>query len=156
MITFSSLRFLFNSLLSPRYILRVARRCFSWFSIFSFSRFILSHSFLHSSVPEALFALSFSFPSERFFFIMLKLLYRIVEINNTGVTGQFLPPKYDFEHVHGGPRNSAYAVNLTYDRHTLIGRAKRAPHWGVQSRFRVIYVIGMSYVVCLSYVKLTA
>ena len=27
---------------------------------------------------------------------------------------------------------------------TLIGRAKRAPHWGVQSRFRVIYVVGMS------------
>ena len=30
----------------------------------------------------------------------------------------------------------------------LIGRAKRAPHWGVQSRFRVIYiyiyVVGMS------------
>ena len=23
----------------------------------------------------------------------------------------------------------------------LVGRAKRAPHWGVQSRFRVIYVI---------------
>ena len=22
----------------------------------------------------------------------------------------------------------------------IIGRAKRAPHWGVQSRFRVIYV----------------
>ena len=31
----------------------------------------------------------------------------------------------------------------------LVGRAKRAPHWGVQSRFRVIYVyvVGMSYVV---------
>ena len=33
----------------------------------------------------------------------------------------------------------------------IIGRAKRAPHWGVQSRFRVIYiciyVVGMS-VVC--------
>ena len=23
---------------------------------------------------------------------------------------------------------------------TFIGRAKRAPHWGVQSRFRVIYI----------------
>ena len=23
---------------------------------------------------------------------------------------------------------------------SLIGRAKRAPHWGVQSRFRVIYI----------------
>ena len=29
----------------------------------------------------------------------------------------------------------------------IIGRAKRAPHWGVQSRFRVIYIciyVGMS------------
>ena len=33
--TFSSLRFLFNSLSSPRFnLLRVARRSFSWFSIF--------------------------------------------------------------------------------------------------------------------------
>ena len=24
--------------------------------------------------------------------------------------------------------------------HAIIGRAKRAPHWGVQSRFRVIYI----------------
>ena len=29
-----------------------------------------------------------------------------------------------------------------------IGRAKQAPHWGVQSRFRVIYVVGMSEYVC--------
>ena len=35
----------------------------------------------------------------------------------------------------------------------IFGRAKRAPHWGVQSRFWVIYIVGMS--VCLSYVKLT-
>ena len=70
--TFSSLRFLFNSLSSPRYILRVARRCFSWFSIFSFSCLILSLSFLYSSVSEALFALSFSFLSERFFFVHAK------------------------------------------------------------------------------------
>ena len=34
----------------------------------------------------------------------------------------------------------------------VIGRAKRAPHWGVQSRFRVIYIC-CRYV---SYVKLTA
>ena len=33
----------------------------------------------------------------------------------------------------------------------VIGRAKRAPHWGVQSRFRVIYIC--QYVVCrMSYV----
>ena len=33
--------------------------------------------------------------------------------------GQSLLPKNDFEHARG-PRNSAYAVNLTYDRHTYI------------------------------------
>ena len=64
-----------------------------------------------------------------------------------GVTGQSLPPKNDFEHERG-LRISAYAVNLTYEtyRHTYIhifGRAKRAPHWGVQSRFRVIYVFNI-------------
>ena len=40
----------------------------------SFSCLILSISFLCSSVSEALFALSFSFLGERFFFVMLKLL----------------------------------------------------------------------------------
>ena len=45
---------------------------------------------------------------------MIKLLLRVVEINNTGVTGQSLPPKNDFEHARG-LRNSAYAVNLTYE-----------------------------------------
>ena len=65
--TSSSLRFLSNSLSSPHFnLLRVARRCLSWFSVFLFSRLILS---LCSSVSEALFALSFSFLSERFFFI---------------------------------------------------------------------------------------
>ena len=58
--TFSSLRFLFNVLYSPPFnLLRVARRCFSWFSVFTFSRLIFSLSFLCSSVSEALFALSF-------------------------------------------------------------------------------------------------
>ena len=61
--------------------------------------------------------MSFSFLSERFFFVMIKLLQRVVEINNTVVTGQSLPPKNDFEHAQG-LRISAYAVNLTYDRHT--------------------------------------
>ena len=28
----------------------------------------------------------------------------------------------------------------------IVGRAKRAPHWGVQSRFRVIMSVGMSVV----------
>ena len=76
--TFSSLRST-----SPRFnLLRVARRCFSQSSVssgdlffplvlllaLSFSRLILSLSFLCSSVSEVLLALSFSFLSERFFF----------------------------------------------------------------------------------------
>ena len=73
---------------------------------------ILSLSFLCSSVSEALFTLSFSYLSERFFFVHDKAA--LVEINNTGVTGQSLPPKNDFEHARG-LRNSAYAVNLTYE-----------------------------------------
>ena len=71
--TFSSLRFLSYSLLSPRFnLLRVARICFSWSSVFLFSRLLLSLSFLCSSVSDALFALSFSFLSERFFFVHAK------------------------------------------------------------------------------------
>ena len=31
----------------------------------------------------------------------------------------------------------------------IIGRAKRAPHWGVQSRFRVIYIYIYMLSVCL-------
>ena len=81
---FSSLSFLSNSISSPCFnLLRVARRCFLWSSVsddlffsscsvflvlllaLSFSRLILSLSFLCSSVSEALFALSFSFLSER-------------------------------------------------------------------------------------------
>ena len=59
--TFSSLRLLSNLLSSPRFnLLRVARRCFLWF-LFSLS-----------SVAEALFALSFSLLSERFFFVRAK------------------------------------------------------------------------------------
>ena len=71
--TFSSLRST-----SPRFnLLRVARRCFFvsgdlFFPLvllltLSFSRLILSLSFLFSSVSEVLLALSFSFLSERFF-----------------------------------------------------------------------------------------
>ena len=74
--TFSSLRST-----SPHFnLLRVARRCFSLSSVsgdlffpsvllpaLSFSRLILSLSFLCSSVSEVLLALSFSFLSERYF-----------------------------------------------------------------------------------------
>ena len=71
--TFSSLRLLSNSLSSPRFhLLRVGRRCYSWFSVFLLSGLILSISFLCSSITEALFALSFSFLSA--FLSMQKLL----------------------------------------------------------------------------------
>ena len=46
-ITFSSFRFLSNPLSSPRFnLLRVAGRCFLWFSVFVCSHLILSLSFL--------------------------------------------------------------------------------------------------------------
>ena len=71
--TFSSLRLLSNSLSSSRfYLLRVGKRCYSWFSVFLFSHLILSISFLCSSITEALFALSFSFLSDCFFFVHAK------------------------------------------------------------------------------------
>ena len=67
--TFSSLMYLSNTFSSPRInLLRVARRCFLWFSVFLLTRLILGLSFL-SSVAEALLALSFPFLSERFFFV---------------------------------------------------------------------------------------
>ena len=93
--TFSSLSFLSNSISSPRFnLLRVARCCFSWSSVsddlffsscsflvlllaLSFSCVILSLTFLCSSVSETLFALSFSFLSERcllFYLSTLKML----------------------------------------------------------------------------------
>ena len=79
---------------------------------------ILSLSFLCSSVSEALFTLTFSYLSERFFFVHDKAA---LEHSRNRVTGQSLPPKNDFEHARG-LRNSAYAVNLTYEtyRHTYI------------------------------------
>ena len=67
-----------------------------------------SSAFLSS---VALFTLSFSFLSERFFFVHDKAA---LARSRTGVTGQSLPPKNDFEHARG-LRNSAYAVNLTYE-----------------------------------------
>ena len=109
-ITFSSLRFLFNFTSLQSFESGQRGFLFSHFPVVSS---ILSLYFLCSSISEALFTLSFSFLSKRFFFVMIKLLQRVVEINNTGVTGQSLPPKNDFEHARG-LRNSAYAVNLTY------------------------------------------
>ena len=92
--TFSSLSFLSYSFSSPRYnLLRMAKCWFLWSSV-SFSRLILSLSFLCSSVSETLFALSFLFLSERFSSVHAK-----VEMNNTGVTGRIVPPNTDFEHA---------------------------------------------------------
>ena len=70
---------------------------------------IVTPSFLCSSVSEALFALSFSLLSEcSFFFSMLKLLYGIVEMNNTGVKVGFNRPKMTLSMRVFGPRNSAH------------------------------------------------
>ena len=38
-------------------------------------------------------------------------------MNNTGVSGRILPPNTDFVF---DPRDSSYAVNLTFDRHMHI------------------------------------
>ena len=66
LVAVSSLSFLSISFSSPRYnLLSMANHCFLWSSI-SFSRLILSLSFLCSSVSEALFASSFSFLSKHF------------------------------------------------------------------------------------------
>ena len=89
--TFSSLRFLFNftSLQSfeSGQVLFLMVFYFLIFTSYPQSFFPLFF------VCEALFALSFSFLSERFFFVMLKLLWRVVEINNTGVQVSFYHPK---------------------------------------------------------------
>ena len=80
--TFSSLKLLSNSLSSPRFhLLRVGRRCYS--VVFCFLTF--------ASYPqhtEAPFALSFSFLSERFFFVHAKAAH-LAYSRNEGVTGRF-------------------------------------------------------------------
>ena len=69
--TFSSLRFLFNFTSLQSFESGQRGFLFSHFRVLSS---ILSLSFLCSSVSEALFALNFSFLSERFFFVIIKLL----------------------------------------------------------------------------------
>ena len=114
--TFSSLRFLFNftslqSFESGQALFLVV------FYFLIFRSYPQSSAFLScSSVSEALFTLSFSFLSECFFFFMIKLLQRVVE-KITRVHSSVIIAQNDFEHARG-LRNSAYAVNLTYDRHT--------------------------------------
>ena len=65
-----SFRFLFVVTLLQSF--EIGQGCFSWFSIFSFSRPILSLSFHCSSVPEALFALNLLILRECFFFVHAK------------------------------------------------------------------------------------
>ena len=70
-ITFSSLRFLFNFTSLQSFESGQRGFLFSHFRVLSS---ILSLSFLCSFVSEALFTLSFTFVSERFFFVTIKLL----------------------------------------------------------------------------------
>ena len=51
-------------------------------------------------------------------------------------------PLLHYNRRHGG-QILTRVVRLHQERDAIpiVGRAKRAPHWGVQSRFRVIYVI---------------
>ena len=89
--TFSSLRFLFN--FTSLQSFESGQRGFRY-SHFRVLSSILSLSFLCSSVSEALFTLSFSFLSERFFFVLdKKLLKRLVEVNSTGAQVSLYRPK---------------------------------------------------------------
>ena len=59
------------------------------------------------------------------------------------VSKLFFHPQMRFSHVHDywGSEVSptlGCSIEISRDIYILIGRAKRAPHWGVQSRFRVI------------------
>ena len=74
--TFSSLRFLFNFTSLQSFESGQRGFLFSHFRVLSS---ILSLYFLCSPVSEALFTLSFSFLSERFFFVVIKLLLCVVE-----------------------------------------------------------------------------
>ena len=69
--TFSSLKLLSNSLSSPRFhLLRVGRRCYS--VVFCFLTFASYPQHTEAPFAEAPFSLSFSFLSERFFFVHAK------------------------------------------------------------------------------------
>ena len=73
--TFSSLRFLFNFTSLQSFESGQRGYIFSHFRVLSS---ILSLSFPCSSVSEALFTLSFSFLSERFFFVTIKLFFYLL------------------------------------------------------------------------------
>ena len=117
--TISSLRFFSNSYSSLHFnLLRVARYCFMWFSVFLFSRLILF--FPLSSVSEALFALIFPFLKESCL-VHAKVALSHSRMSNTGVLKLTLSM-----HV----RNSAYAfwIRLTYIYHAK--SRLDTPVWG--------------------------
>ena len=62
-----------------------------------------------------------------------KGLQGFIQGGGGGGPGIFPPPQLDFPPP---PK----ILKIQYDVIIIIGRAKRAPHWGVQSRFRVIYI----------------
>ena len=91
----------------------------------SFSRLILSLSFLCSSVYEALFALSFSFLIERFSSAHAKAaLAYIIRVSLVG----FYRPILTLSMCAFGPRNSAYAFWTTTDTHIYISREISIEH----------------------------
>ena len=47
-------------------------------------------------------------------------------MNNTGVTGQILPPNTDFEHARVRPTQFAYTFWTTTDTHIYIAIKKKA------------------------------
>ena len=50
--------------------------------------------------------------------------------------------RWNFYEYSRGKLNLFLPGESECEQNLVIGRAKRAPHWGVQSRFRVIYIIG--------------
>ena len=70
-----------------------------------------------------------------------------------GLLFLFCPPLYFvFENSKNTRNELACPVMGTI--FLVIGRAKRAPHWGVQSKFRVIYMWSVGWSVCLSCTKM--
>ena len=69
-----------------------------------------------------------------------------------GVTGQSLPPKNDFEHARG-LRNSAYAVNLTYEtyRHIYI---KISREISIEHPSMSLASLAQLHILCSSMIKL--
>ena len=75
--------------------------------------------------------------------------------NADGLSGQAWPDDSTLQ-LRGGDVRPVLLHRLALTRSsrqcTFIRRAKRAPHWDVQSRFRVIYIIIMCRFVCPPYI----